>query len=56
VEGARIVFEYVITNELNDKICEADTTLVFVSNKTMRPTAPSDEFLKILEPYLLHDE
>lgn len=41
--GVRIHFEYEIHNQENTLIAKAETTLVFVDAKTMKPTkAPSD--------------
>ncbi|MEJ6583418.1 MAG: thioesterase family protein [Crocinitomicaceae bacterium] len=51
LKGARIVFYYTIYNENDQLIAEAETTLVFVSKKTMRPIAPPKEFVEALADY-----
>lgn len=37
VPTARIRFEYELINQKGEKVCEADTTLVFVDKETMKP-------------------
>lgn len=54
--GPRIVFDYEISNESGKLISSASTTLVFVKKETMRPTAPVEEFIKLLEPFIQSDE
>lgn len=51
LRGSRLTFDYRVTNETNQIIAEASTTLVFVSKKTMKPMAPPDEFLRIIQNY-----
>ena len=51
LKGARIVFHYIIHNENDQLIAEAETTLVFVSKETMRPIAPPKEFVEALADY-----
>lgn len=51
LSGSRLTFDYRVTNETNQIIAEASTTLVFVSKKTMKPMAPPDEFLRIIQNY-----
>lgn len=51
LKGSRLIFDYRVTNETNQIIAEASTTLVFVSKKTMKPMAPPDEFLRIIQNY-----
>jgi acyl-CoA thioester hydrolase len=51
LKGARIVFHYIIHNENDQLIAEAETTLVFVSKETMRPIAPPKEFVDALADY-----
>jgi acyl-CoA thioester hydrolase len=48
IKGARIVFEYEIQNEKNQKVAFASTILVFVSKETMRPISPPENFLQII--------
>jgi acyl-CoA thioester hydrolase len=50
--GARIVFDYEIRNESGKLISSASTTLVFVKKETMRPTAPVEEFINLLKPFI----
>lgn len=52
VNGARIEFEYEISNQQNKKVSTAKTTLVFVSNETMRPVQAPENFLKLLQAYV----
>lgn len=51
LEGVRLLFHYEITNEEERLICSAETTLVFVNKETMRPIAPPNNFLALVEPY-----
>ena len=52
VRGARLDFDYIITNAENKIVAEASTTLVFVSKETMRPISPPENFMKLLETYI----
>jgi len=54
VNGARIEFEYEISNQSDKKISIAKTTLVFVSKETMRPVQAPENFLKLLQAYANH--
>jgi acyl-CoA thioester hydrolase len=48
LRGPRLIFHYEIhVNEV--LIATASTTLVFVAKETMRPIAPPDDFVKLLE-------
>ena len=51
LKGARILFHYIIHNENEQLIAEAETTLVFVSKDTMRPIAPPKSFIDALSDY-----
>jgi acyl-CoA thioesterase FadM len=51
VKGPRIFFEYLITNEMNERVCVGKTTLVFVNKATMRPIPPTKAFLNLIEQY-----
>jgi acyl-CoA thioester hydrolase len=44
--GARIFFDYTVRNEQGETICEASTTLVFISADTKKPT-PAPEALRL---------
>ena len=48
VKGPKITFEYEIYNEKGQLLVEAMTTLVFVSKETMRPIAPPDYFMALI--------
>lgn len=48
IPGVRIVFEYEIFNEENEKITEASTTLYFLHAETQRIIKCPDELLQIL--------
>lgn len=47
IDGARLFFTYTITNEAGKTIATANTTLVFVSKESMRPTSPPSIFLEL---------
>lgn len=51
LKGSRLIFDYRVTNETNQIIAEASTTLVFVSKKTMKPMAPPVGFLRTIQNY-----
>jgi len=51
LRGARLAFDYTITNESNQLIATAHTTLVFIAKETMRPISPPDSFVNIITPY-----
>ena len=51
LKGPRLYFEYEIKNEEGKLISVATTTLVFVSKETMRPIAPPEDFLVLMEKY-----
>ena len=53
LNGARLFFEYEITNETGNKIATATTLLVFVNKESMRPTKAPQEFIDILEKFEL---
>ena len=48
LKGVRLYFEYDIKNEKGELISTADTTLVFVDKKTMRPTSPPEDFKALI--------
>ena len=50
VSGARITFDYTITCE-DRLVATANTVLVFVAKETMRPIAPPESFIKLIEPH-----
>ena len=47
IERTRIYFDYEIFNEADKKIIAAQTTLVFISAKTMKPIPAPEEFLDL---------
>lgn len=51
IRGARLTFDYIITNESNQLIATAETTLVFVAKETMRPISPPNSFIELISPY-----
>lgn len=51
INGARIFFDYEVTNEKNVCVAKASTTLVFVSKSNMRPMSPPDSFITTLKEY-----
>jgi len=48
IRGPKIAFEYHLYNETGDLLSEASTTLVFVRKNNMRPIAPPESFLKLI--------
>lgn len=55
LDGCKIYFEYSITNESEKLICTGSTHLVFVNKENMRPIRPSQEIIKLLSPYQIHE-
>lgn len=51
VNAARIFFDYVITNEDEQVICTAQTTLVFVDKENKKPMPAPETFLHLIAPY-----
>lgn len=51
LRGARLGFDYTITNEAGQLIATAHTTLVFVAKETMRPISPPVSFSTLIQPY-----
>jgi len=49
LKGVRLSFNYTIHNADQKLIATAQTTLVFVDKTTMRPTAPPDSFMTLIE-------
>ena len=47
----RIFFTYKTFNEQGVLLNEAETTLVFVDTRTMRPTQPPKDFMEKLKPF-----
>jgi acyl-CoA thioester hydrolase len=52
IKGARIYFDYTITNESGDLICKAQTTLVFVQKGSMKPIPAPKSFTTLLQKYV----
>jgi|TARA_R110000737_G_scaffold164321_1_gene191797 acyl-CoA thioester hydrolase len=48
IKGPKITFTYKLINEKNEVISEAMTSLVFVRKDNMRPIAPPESFLKLI--------
>ena len=51
LKGARLIFNYTITNKQNKLIATSSTTLVFVSKETMSPIAPPKDFLNLISAF-----
>ncbi|XOV68400.1 MAG: acyl-CoA thioesterase [Fluviicola sp.] len=51
LKGPRLIFHYEIHVE-DKRIATASTTLVFVAKETMRPIAPPEDFIKLLENHV----
>jgi acyl-CoA thioester hydrolase len=49
IKGPKIIFHYNLFNERNELISEAMTSLVFVQKESMRPIAPPDFFLNLID-------
>lgn len=45
-EGVRLIFEYSLFKQENNKIAEGITPLVFVSSKTRKPVRPPAQFIE----------
>lgn len=56
LEGVRLYFNYEIHNEENKCVAKAQTTLVFVSKDTMRPSNPPADFVALLNKYLNNEK
>jgi acyl-CoA thioester hydrolase len=52
IKGARIYFDYTITNNTGELICTAQTTLVFVQKGTMKPIPAPKSFTSFLQKYV----
>lgn len=50
----RITFDYVVYNAAVEKLCSAQTTLVFVNASTGKPTSPPDELRTLFKKHF-HD-
>lgn len=48
LKGVRLFFEYEVVNENNQLVATAETVLVFVHNISMKPIAPPEEFVSLL--------
>jgi len=48
LKGVRLYFEYEVMNEENQLLATAETVLVFVDKKTMRPVLPPQDFVQLL--------
>lgn len=55
VKGPRLFFEYTIENEQNELVAKAKTTLVFVAKSTMRPIAPPESFVTLIQQYYVEE-
>lgn len=51
LKGVRLYFDYEIFNEKNEQVCNAKTTLVFVSKASMKPIQPPKEFTTLISKY-----
>ena len=52
INGPRIIFNYEIFNEEDQKLSTAETTLVFVNKSTMKPVSAPEAFLKLLNKFV----
>lgn len=48
-QGARLKFDYILTNEAQEVVAEASTTLVFVDKLSMRPRKAPDKFIQLMK-------
>ena len=55
VKGPRLFFDYTIENEQNQLVAKAKTTLVFVAKSTMRPIAPPEAFITLIQQYYVEE-
>ncbi len=49
--GVRIMFKYIVSNEKNEELSKAETTLVFVSTESGKPTKAPEEVEKLFDTY-----
>ncbi|HHJ09438.1 MAG TPA: acyl-CoA thioesterase [Bacteroidetes bacterium] len=49
IQGVRLNFSYEITNENNDKVAVATTSLVFTDAKTFKPIRPSEDIVRLMQ-------
>jgi len=52
IRGSRLIFDYIVSNETDQIIAKASTTLVFVAKKSMKPIVPPDIFLQKIDKYI----
>lgn len=55
LKGPRLFFEYTIENEQNELVAKAKTTLVFVAKATMRPIAPPESFVNLIQQHYVEE-
>lgn len=48
IKGARILFQYEMFNDKNEKINFGETTLVFINKETGKPCQPPEELIRKL--------
>jgi acyl-CoA thioester hydrolase len=53
LRGAVLCFEYELYNEQKELIATAKTTLIFVDKTTMKPRKAPDQFMNLIQPYIL---
>ena len=51
LKGPRLHFTYTVHGPNGQLVSEAETTLVFISKETMRPIAPPQDFVDLIEPH-----
>jgi len=51
IKGARIIFNYEVTDQNEKLICKATTTLVFIDKDSKKPIQALSSFLQLIEPY-----
>ncbi len=48
IEGVRLFFSYLVTNERQDKVAAASTVLVFTDARSFRPVRPSEDIVRLM--------
>lgn len=51
IPSTRLKFAYEVWNESNEKLNQAETTLVFINSKTGRPCGCPEDFYKVISKY-----
>jgi acyl-CoA thioester hydrolase len=53
LRGAVLCFDYELYNENKDLVATAKTTLIFVDKNTMKPRKAPDQFMNLIQAYIV---